>query len=40
MTMISLTFKIIIDREIGDPGNRNDVVDGINARCKIYMREK
>ena len=40
MTIFSLTLKISIDRAIGDPGHINNVVDGLNARDNIYMREK
>ena len=40
MIFISLTLKIIIDREIVAPGHRKYVVDGLNERDKIYLREK
>ena len=38
MEIISLTLKIIKDREIGATGNGKDVVNVINTRYKRYLR--
>ena len=38
--IVSLTLNISIDREIGTPGNSKDVVYGLNAIDKRYMRQK
>ena len=40
MTIFSLTLKIIIYREIGEPGRWKDAVDFPNARDLLFLREQ
>ena len=39
LSMVASTFGIVIDRGIGAPGHGKDVVDGLNACDKRYLRE-
>ena len=39
-TVLSASLNITIDRAIGAPGHGKDVVDGLNARDKCYLREQ
>eukprot|EP00957_Ditylum_brightwellii_P003690 279735-Ditylum_brightwellii.AAC.1 len=38
ITTISMKYGIVIDREVGAPGYGKDVVDGLNAVDKRYLR--
>ena len=40
LSYISFKYKIIIDRMIGTPGHGKDLVDGINASDKRYLKGK
>ena len=40
MTIFSLTLKISTYREVGSSEHGKYVVDGINARDKIYLKEQ
>ena len=38
MAIVSFALNISIDREFGSPSHGIDVLDGINARDKSYLR--
>ena len=38
MTVLSSLYGIIMDSSINAPGNKNNVVDGINATEKCYLK--
>ena len=40
ITVLSSLYGIIMDREIKVPGNGKNVVDGINATDKHYLKEQ
>ena len=40
MTVLSSSYGIIMDMVINAPSNGNNVVDGINATAKFYLKEK
>ena len=40
MTVLSYSYSIIMDLEINPPFNGNNVVDGVNATDKPYLKEK
>ena len=37
--MVASHFGIVIDRTIGAPGHGKDVVDGLNAHDKRFLKE-
>ena len=39
LSMLACTFDVTIDRAIGAPGHGKDVVDGLNATDKCYLRK-
>ena len=39
LTILACEFELTIDRVIGAPGHGKDVVDGLNATDKIYLRK-
>ena len=39
-TVLSNSYGIIMDRAINAPVHGNNVVDGINAREKLYLKEQ
>ena len=40
MTVLSSSYGIIMDRAINAPGHGKNVVDGINAKDKLYLKGK
>ena len=40
MSCLAGEFDIIIDRLVDSPGYGKDVVDGMNAQDKVYLRHK
>ena len=38
--IVSLTLKISTDKEIGEPGNGGNYLDGLNERDKMYLRQQ
>ena len=40
MTLLSYLYGIIIDREINVPGHGNNIVYGLSATDKRYLKEK
>ena len=40
MSCLASKFDIIIDRLVDAPGHGKDVVDGMNAQDKLYLRHK
>ena len=40
ITVLSSSYDIITDCAINEPGHRNNVVDGLNAIEKRYLKEK
>ena len=40
MTVLSSSYGIIMDRTMDEPGQRNNVVGGINAKDKHYLKEQ
>ena len=40
MTLLSSSYRIIMDHVINAPGNGNNVVDVLNATNKRYLKEK
>jgi len=38
--VLAVSFDVVIDRAISAPGHGKDVVDGLNAMDKIYLRQK
>ena len=38
MVVLSYSYSIIMDNSINEPGHGNNVVDGINATSKIYLK--
>ena len=40
LSVLACTFGIVIDRAIGAPGHGKDIVDGLNATDKVYLRKK
>ena len=40
MTVLSSSYVIIMDLAINAPGNRNNVVDGLNATDKHFLKEQ
>ena len=40
LSVVATEFNITIDRAIGAPGHGKDLVDGLNAMDKIYLRHK
>ena len=38
MVVLSYSYSIIMDNAINEPGHGNNVVDGINATSKIYLK--
>ena len=40
MTVLLSSYGIIMDREINEPGHGNNVVDGLNAMDKHYLKGK
>lgn len=38
--LAATTYRIVIDRAIGTPGHGKDLVDGLNATDKRFLREK
>ena len=40
MSCLAAEFDIIIDRLVDAPGHGKDVVDGMNAQDKVYLRHK
>ena len=40
LSMISTELKFIVDRMIGAPGHRKDMIDGINACDNRYLMVK
>ena len=34
-----MEFKVVIDRQVDAPGHGKDVVDGLNAQDKVYLRK-
>ena len=39
LSVLASTFDIVIDRAIGAPGHGKDLVDGLNATDKVYLRQ-
>jgi hypothetical protein len=39
LSILASTYGVIIDRAIGAPGHGKDIVDGLNATDKIYLRK-
>ena len=39
LSVLACTYGITIDRAIGAPGHGKDVVDGLNATDKVYLRK-
>ena len=39
MTVLSSSYVIIMDLAINAPGHENNVVDGLNATDKRYLKE-
>ena len=40
MTVLSYSYGTIMDREINSPGHGKNVVDGLNATGKRYLKEQ
>ena len=40
LSLLSQKYSIVIDRAIGAPGHGKDVVDGLNAVDKSFLRKK
>ena len=40
MTVLSSPYVIITDISINSPGHGNNVVDGLNAKYKLYLKGK
>mmetsp|Transcript_86996 Transcript_86996/g.261346 ORF Transcript_86996/g.261346 Transcript_86996/m.261346 type:complete len:95 (-) Transcript_86996:587-871(-) len=40
LSVLSYAFGISIDRAIGAPGHGKDIVDGLNAQDKVFLRKK
>ena len=38
MTMLSYSYGIIMNRAINSPGHEDNVVDGLNATDKCYLK--
>ena len=38
MTVLSSSYGIIMDREINAPGHGKNVVNGLNATDKLYLK--
>ena len=39
ITLLSCSYGIIVDRAINAPGHRNNVVDGLNATYRGYLKD-
>ena len=39
LSMLSMKYNIVIDRAVGAPGHGKDVVDGLNAVDKRYLKQ-
>ena len=39
LSYLATEFEITIDRQIDAPGHGKDVVDGLNAKDKVYLRK-
>ena len=39
LSLISKTYNIVIDRAVGAPGHGKDVVDGLNAVIKAFLKK-
>ena len=39
MSLLAAQYSIVIDRQIDAPGHGKDVVDGLNAQDKVYLRK-
>jgi hypothetical protein len=39
LSILASTYGIVIDRAIGAPGHGKDIVDGLNATDKVYLRK-
>jgi len=40
LSLLAVDFGVVISRAIGAPGHGKDLVDGLNATDKIYLRKK
>eukprot|EP00957_Ditylum_brightwellii_P148177 11282311-Ditylum_brightwellii.AAC.1 len=39
LLLTSVRFNIVIDRAVGAPGHGQDIVDGLNATDKLFLKE-
>ena len=39
LSSLASEFKVVIDRQVDAPGHGKDVVDGLNAQDKVYLRK-
>ena len=40
LSLLSLSFNVVIDRAIGTPGHGKDIIDGLNAVTKCFLQKQ